>query len=368
MVGMTDSGRWTLRTQALAEFRAREIARKHDIAKTWILHTLPHAELLATTNEVLTAYLTAKGTSDTRGVIENWVRPAFGLLSPIEVTCREIEAWVLAMRSAYQEEHRRPLPAKTERTRYSAIAAAFAWAKRVGLISQNNAVLPRGVLQPNRVRSNFNPSSELLTLSEFRGILVSSRIPLERRLDYALAGVAGLRNSERYDLRISDIDLHRMPNPSIVVDSGWSRKEARSKPTKSKIAREVPAHNGCVAPLLRAWIRRGWFETFRRMPQPDDLLLPRLHRGELVHRNDRQALKRWHKDLKAHGLGKRRLHSLRHFFCTSLARAGVDIKSIEWLTHPSPRWHSAEIYVHSSHEWLCSLVQKLDIVIPEPFT
>jgi integrase len=347
-----------------AEFQARERATKQASAAAWREHLLTPSLACKTVGDVLDAYLAAKGNIDVRGLIETWVRPAFGDMAPEEVGPREIEAWLSTMRRAHPAKHGRELPPKTERSRYSAIRAPMAWAEREGLIEESRARLPLGVLGPNRVRSNFDPAAELPTVLEFRRVITSSRIPLDRRLDYALAGAAGLRSGERHDLRFGDIDFSRKPNPSIRVDSSWSRKEGRVKPTKTKIAREVPAHLGCVVPLLREWMERGWFEAYRRVPGPKDILLPRFDRDRwLVHRNDRQALKRWHKDLKTLGLKPRRLHALRHFFCTVLVRSGADIKAVERLTHPTPRWRSSEIYIHSSYEWLCETVQKLELEI-----
>lgn len=352
--------------ETLQEYRKRVRRENSDAAKQWTEHLRDGQGILSTTNEVLDAYLAAKGTADTKCVIENWVRPAFGELAPDALTAREIEAWVEGMRFAALTRGR-PLPPKTERTRYAALAAAFSWARRIGLLEHNHAILPQGILQRNGVRETFDVAAEIPTLDEFRRILTSSRIPLDRRLDYAIAGAAGLRSGERYDLRIGDVDFTRTPNPSLWIDSSWCRKENRVKPTKTKTARTVPAHLGCVAPLLREWIEHGWFRAFNRMPQPEDLLLPRSGRsratqGGLLHRNDRQALKRWHKDLKANGLAKRRLHALRHFFCTSLVHGGADWRAVERLSHPSPRWRKgAEAYVHSSYEWLCETVQKLQL-------
>lgn len=359
--------RWTACRVGHAAYVARMREKRIAAAKRWTSHLQAQQEI-SSVSEILDLYLDSHFTPDARSVIDNWIRPAFGDLRPSSVGPVEIEAWILAMRSDAASEGA-PLPSNTERTRYSRLAAVFRWAHREKLISQNNAQLPAGVLQPRRPRIGFDPAAELPSIAEVVRILTSREIPLERRVDYALAACDGLRSGERYDLCVGEIDLERLPLPAINIDSSWNRKLGKSTPTKSRIARVIPAHGGTAARLLRAWIERGWKEAHGRDPLPGDLLLPRVAPGgELVPRNDRQALKRWHKDLAILGLAPRRLHALRHWFVTTLIHAGADWRAVERLTHPSPRWRTAEGYVHTSFEWLCATISKLPIAIEEPFT
>ena len=117
----------------------------------------------------------------------------------------------------------------------------------------------------------------------------------------------------------------------MVVALSYNTRKRTEKATKTEQPRMVPVHP-TLAKILAEWKLGGWPAMVKRIPQPDDLIIPS-RRG--VNRSRHHSLTKFHEDLSRLGMRKRRQHDLRRTFI-SLARAdGARKDVLERVTHGS---------------------------------
>jgi len=136
--------------------------------------------------------------------------------------------------------------------------------------------------------------------------------------------------------------------------------------TKTGAKRWVPIHP-VLAAMLAEWKLSGWPAAFDRIPQPDDLIVPHTHptnKGPRVKfggmRADHDSYKRFHLDLDALGMRKRRVHDLRHTAITLYRDAGAERDILRRCTHQPAR---DVLEQYTSFEWsrLYAQIQPLKI-------
>jgi integrase len=101
-------------------------------------------------------------------------------------------------------------------------------------------------------------------------ILISDpRLPIDRRVFYALEGIAGLRLGEAAGLRWRHYDPSLKPLGRLLIATSYDKGR-----TKTKQPRRMPVHP-TLAAILAEWKLSGWPAMMGRQPTPDDLIVPR---------------------------------------------------------------------------------------------
>jgi len=182
----------------------------------------------------------------------------------------------------------------------------------------------------SKVRSSAKRLREpdVLTPTEFQGLL--QELPLRERAAVMLAGSTGLRRSELFALRWSDIDFFTM---EIAVMRSCVRNHFGE--TKTAASRKpVPLHQS-VQDVLTQWRDKSLymldddflFPSLRKkgkQPLAPDTVLKKIIRPALVRAGITGKVIGW--------------HSFRHSLATNLRSMGVDVKvTQELLRHANSR-------------------------------
>ncbi len=132
----------------------------------------------------------------------------------------------------------------------------------------DTVVLPDGVAIEidsfNRrvVTENFIRPNAIFTRDEVERLISDPRLLEDRRVLYAVKGLAGLRHGEAARLRFTHYDPTLEPLGALDLEQ-----------TKTQVPRRVPVHP-TLARMLAEWKLAGWERTFGRAPRPDDLIVP----------------------------------------------------------------------------------------------
>ncbi|HET8540415.1 MAG TPA: hypothetical protein VFL83_11135 [Anaeromyxobacter sp.] len=209
------------------------------------------------------------------------------------------------------------------------------------------------------------------TLEQVSALILDKRIPEDRRVQYALEFLTGMRPGEVAVRRWRDWNAAEKPLGLLVAASAWSTRMRIEKATKTRVTKWLPVHP-VLDKLLRAWKRDGFAKMFGRPPEPEDFIVP--SRGGSTRnwpagrpRNNSHAWNRFQHDLDAVGFARQRHYETRSSF-RSLALAGGAIeKDIDRITHPSPK-EAKDLYERRRLLWprLCDVVTRIHITTPRP--
>lgn len=223
---------------------------------------------------------------------------------------------------------------RTLRKVYGTLHTLFRDAVIEELIDHTPCVLSSKELGPNEDKYPEWCATAVYDRDELIKLISSELLPPDRRMMYALMGLAGLRHGEMAGLRWRNYDATREPLGKLVIARSYDHAT-----TKSKRSREVPVHP-TLATLLATWREKGCTEILKRAPEPDDLLLPSREQDMRSRHHTRNKLL---EDLERLNLRSRRGHDLRRTFIT-LARAdGARADLLEMITH-APRGDIINIY------------------------
>jgi integrase len=169
---------------------------------------------------------------------------------------------------------------------------------------------------------------DILTPAEFQALL--KELPLREKAAVMLAGSTGLRRSELFALRWSDLNFRTLEvsvtRSCVRGRFGKVKTEASGKP--------VPLH-GSVCAVLIAWRNRSEYNT------DDDYLFPSIRlNGTKPLMPDMMLKKIIRPALVRAGITNKVIgwHSFRHSLATNLRQMGVDVKvAQELLRHANSR-------------------------------
>ena len=199
------------------------------------------------------------------------------------------------------------------------------------------------------------------TRDELLMLLMSDRIPLNRRVMYGLLGLGGLRTGEVAGLRWRNVSLDQKPLGRITVVASYDRQR-----TKTGDERWMPVHPA-LSVLLYVWKMQGWAQQMGRSWTENDLVMPT---PNPTNRGPRKALgsmldrhwtwKRLQKDLVALGFRNRRAHDLRRTVISLSVEDGADENILKRGTH-APGKGIMAMYTTIAWERLCEEVAKLSL-------
>ena len=299
---------------------------------------------------------TVEGWAIDKQRIDDYVLPALGELSLIDVQPHHIRDLVLAMRQRSMRDGK-PMAPRTLLSAYSAVRVMFSDAVADGLIPGTPCVLRKGVLPKLRDKDPLWRATAVFTREEIELLIASPSVLPDRRVVHALQALAGLRHGEVAALRWSHYDGDARPLPRLLVAFSYSSRQLKVKVNKTETTRPVPVHPALWR-LLEWWRTVGWPLVYGREPGADDLIAP-TRRGTPRHLTDSAEGRR--RDLEVLGLRHRRGHDLRRTMISLAVADGARPEIVKLITH-TPRTGSAfDLYISMPWETLCTEIAKLRI-------
>lgn len=314
----------------------------------------------------LDEYASMKWFPSRRSVISDWksdearlrlhVLPKLGGIALDHVRPRHLAELFRAMRAA------RALAPKSIHNVYGVLSALFRDAEIDGLIDASPCILTERQLGENVDADPEWRATAVFTRSELEMLVSDERVPLDRRVMYALQGVAGLRHGEAAGLRWRHLDTGLEPLGRMVIATSYDKGR-----TKTNRPRHVPVHP-FLAAILAEWRLSGWHQMMGVAPQADDIVVPtpeptnrgpRVPKGSM--RSDHYSYKRLRADLAALGLRHRRGHDLRRTFISVARTDGARKDILELCTHTPSTSDAIDVYTTFPWEALCAEVAKLKI-------
>jgi integrase len=289
-------------------------------------------------------------------VLRLHVLPTLGAMRLDEVRPRHVVELVKTWRARSGDERMAP---KTVYSAYSTLKAFFRDACLEDLLPTSPCVLTKRQLGPKVDGDPEWRPTALFTASELETLISDELVPMDRRVLYALEGVAGLRHGEAAGLLWRNVGAAAATPPLGMLFIAFSYDQPRPK---GDICRPVPIHP-TLATVLAEWKLHGWAKMMGRQPTADDLVLPLPPTA--VSKFGRWRRKGFifdglEKDLVALGLRHRRGHDLRRTFI-SLARSnGADKDILRRATHKPPK-EVIEGYTTFDWETVCREVSKLPV-------
>lgn len=287
-----------------------------------------------------------KTNKDDRTRMEKHVLPRIGHLLVTEARPRHFRDLIVALKDAGE------LAPKTIRHISGLAHSLFESAIIDELITENPVKYEKGVLPKKLDKDPSWRRQAIYTRAEVEQLISDDRIPIDRRVLYALKFFTG-RHSEVSGLTWEQYDADVKPLGALAVDK-----------TKTEVPRLIPVHP-TLAKVLASWKLHGWEDLYGHKPRPVDLIVPT---RKLSRRSANEAQRQLLYDLEKIGLrtkaGKernRRGHDLRRTLI-SLARLDGAIDSVlKVITHgPSTQ---AILDLYSSYTWdqLCAEIGKLKV-------
>lgn len=292
--------------------------------------------------------------ADDKGRINNHVLPALGPLRLEEVRPHHFRDFVRALRK------RDKLAPRTIRNVIGIAHAMFEDAVIDEVIPSNPCKLKRGEMPGKDDKDPEWRNAATYTLDEVQMLISDLRVPHERRVQYALKAIAGLRHGEVAGLRWRHYDTAQRPLGLLLIATSYDTGR-----TKTEVTRRVPVHP-TLAGLLEQWRATGWEALHGKKPKPTDLVVPTRNLTPVAASDAVHALKY---DLGKLGLrieaGEHRDrggHDLRAWFITSCQEAGAHRDLLRVVTHTA-KGDIVSGYTRATWAALCAEVAKLQVQV-----
>jgi integrase len=234
------------------------------------------------------------------------------------------------------------------------------------LIDANPIKAKPGELPKQRDQDPTWRSQATFTVGEVERLISDPAIPVERRVQYALKAIAGLRHGEVAALRWRELDYTAEPLARIHVVRAYNSATGQLKATKTEDGRAVPMHP-TLAKIIATWRLSHWSRLYGRQPTADDLVVPTRN---LTTVDASDAVHTFKADLAALGLriedGEHRDrggHDLRSWFITTCQEHGAHRDLLRVVTHTS-KGGVVSGYTRAQWPALCAEVAKLRVSLP----
>lgn len=294
-------------------------------------------------------------------VLRLHVLPTLGAMKVDEIRPKHIVDLVMSWRTKPADERLAP---KSIYNAYSTVSALFRDAALEGLIEASPCKLTKRQLGPKVDKDPEWRQTALFTLAELELLISDDRVSMDRRVLYALEGIAGMRHGEAAGLLWRNVQLELAPLGMIYVANNYEHPMP-----KGDVCRPVPVH-ATLAAILAEWRLHGWARMMGRQPTPEDLVLPLPPEAQSKHgrwRRKGYSYDRLEKDLVTLGLRHRRGHDLRRTMISLCRSAGANRDILRRATHKPPR---EVMEGYTSFEWdvVCAEVAKHPIRRASPAT
>jgi integrase len=273
-----------------------------------------------------------RSADEDRRRLERHAMPRLGSMRLDEVRPRHVRELVRALKGAGE------LAPRTQLHVFRSLHTMFESARIDELIEANPAVVKPRELPKKRDKDPEWRQLATYTTDEVERLVSDERIPVERRVQYALKAIAGLRHGEVAALRWRHVDRDVEPLGRLAIAWSHCSRTRTIKPTKSEDTRAVPIHP-TLARVLAAW-RLLWPTVYGRALELDDLVVPARTMRPIAAADAGHALKA---DLGALGLRvaagahrDRGGHDLRGWYLTQTIVDGADPVLLRRTTHAAP--------------------------------
>jgi len=269
------------------------------------------------------------------------VYPAFGHMKLDKITGRQIQRFIndLVLNGKNMQTGK-PLSRKTAVHHLSFISDVFSYAVRMDIVSENPC---RKVYVPKSEKKE----KKIYTVEEIGRLFeLIKNEPLKYRVFFTLAIYSGFRRGELMGLEWKDIDfeyniIHIRRTSNFI--SGIGTYTDTTKTQRSKRSMKFPQH---VMDMLKDYkseqdkqaqlMGSKWVETDRLFTKDN---------GEPMFNG---MPYKWLKKLcEKNGLPFYGLHSIRHFFASSLINANVDVATVSNALGHSVISTTTSIYLHA---------------------
>lgn len=255
-----------------------------------------------------------------------------------------------------------PSPRMVHRV-YEDLRTMFAYAVEVDEIvpaTPCTLKVKRGELPKKRDKDRRWRALAMFTRDEILDLIYDERIPLRRRVTYALLFLTGSRVGEIVALRWVDYDPTLKPLGRILIVEQHGGDE-----TKTENPRAVPVHP-LLAAILAAWKLEGFALFFRRKPTSSDYIVPRLRtRGgkppTVPYQDARRVWVNLQEDLELLGHRRRRVHDMRRTLASLAMADGADKYFLQWITHGPQKDDAFDDYVTPPWATLCEQIACLKL-------
>jgi integrase len=300
------------------------------------------------------------GWKDERSRVRLHALPHLGDRQLREIGWQDVEALIHKLNAA-------GLAPRTVRNVFGVLRLVFARAIREGVAERNPCnELERGTLPPKVDKDPEWRRNAIFTGEEIAGLVLDARIPLWRRIDYAMAYFTGTRGGERYFLRWRHL-ADKKPLAELAFVGSFNVRVWREGLTKTRVPRYLPVHPA-LAEMLETWRASGWAAYMGREPGADDLILPYRRaylklaaKGDPNRRTQNLCWQHLNEtDLPTLGFRPRRAHDFRATMISLGIAHGATEEILSTLTHPSPS-KAFEAYQRFSWPTLCAEIAKLPI-------
>lgn len=287
------------------------------------------------------------------------VLPVLGTLKVVDVRPRHAHELVMALR---RTESRRGgvLAPRTIRQIYFSTKQLFQYALLQELIPGNPILVGKGVLPKKADKDPGWRKGAVFTISEVELLISSDKVPLHRRVVYAISFLTGLRPGQVFELRWGDYEADFEPMGRLSSSRSWNSVKKTVKSTKTNVDHLVPVH-AVLAKILAAWKLHGWPARHGRQPKQADLIVPTINGTQ---RDSRRSYMDFMEDLDALGLRRRRQYDSRRTFASLALNGGASKDAVRSITHPRPA-DVFDLYVTMSWEALCGAVKAIRVELKE---
>lgn len=297
-----------------------------------------------------------------RARLDKYVLPVLGDMTVEEIRPRHIRDLVRALRARKGKDKIAP---RTVVHIFMIVHNVFESAFIDELVLANPVKVKSGEL-PKKVDADPEwRANATYIVREVERLISDPIIPAQRRVQYALKALTGMRHGEIAALCWRHLDYTFEPLPRITVAQAWDTPERELKSTKTEQVRYVPMHPTLKA-VLASWKLEHWERVYGRKPTPDDYVVP-TRNFTCVDGGDAAAA--FHDDLDALELrkeaGKKRRrggHDLRAFYRTRLQEDGADSQVVRATTH-APDKSVDGGYTRFSWSVMCREIGKLRVSI-----
>ena len=256
---------------------------------------------------------------------------------------------------------------RTVRNVYSVLCAMFRDMMIEGLIRVSPCVLTVRHLGEIVDKDPEWRATAIFSRDELASLIYDLAIPWDRRVEYALKGLAAVRHGEAAGARWKHYDPTLEPLGRLIVAKSYRGR------TKTKQTRFMPVHPA-LAVILAEWKLEGWPEMMGRTPTPEDLIVPMPPEDALrrVNAPNSEGMRSrnysWKqltkKDLPALGFRHRRGHDLRRTLISLAIGDGARKDLLNLCTHGPPKKEGIDAYITLGWEPLCAEVKKLNFKRP----
>ena len=272
------------------------------------------------------------------------VYAAIGHMRMDKITPRQIQAFVNALsKEGANERTGKPLAPKTIRHNLSLISDVFAYAVKMGVVSENpcsKVTIPKGEVKEKQI---YTPAEVERFLTLLNGE------PLKYKTFFNLMIYSGFRRGEMLGLEWKDVDFENNIISVRRTSNYTAAKGVYTDTTKTKRSQRTLKFPQEIMDMLKEYKEEQDAEALRvgsKWVETDRLYVK--WNGEPMQNGTPYF---WLNEFcDKHGLPFYGLHSFRHLFASLLVNSGVDIVTVSGALGHSAVSTTSNVYCHMLQE------------------